>query len=176
MTAPLDPRLEQLISRQEIYDLTCRYLRAQDRLMPTLHRSVFWDDATTDYGGGYRGGPDGFVAFAQNALSSHLSNHHMMGQAFIEIEGEAAFGEIYFQAFHRVVMAGEEKDLWISGRYVDRYERRAGVWKIAHRSELVDWARTEPAADDWIKTSSEPPLGARGDADLSNQRERLRKL
>lgn len=143
--------------------------------MPELHRSVFWDDATTDYGA-YIGGPDGFVEFAQNALRPHLSNHHMMGQAFIEIEGDVGFGEIYFQAFHRVVQGGGEKDLWVSGRYIDRYERRGGVWKIAHRSELVDWARTEPAADDWIRTSPNVPLGHRGDKDLSNQRERLRRL
>jgi SnoaL-like domain len=171
----LEKRMDELISRQEIYDLSCKYLRAQDRLMPELHRSVFWDDATTDYGA-YVGGPDGFVKFAQDALRPHGSNHHMMGQAFIEIEGEVAFGEIYFQAFHRITRDGEELDLFISGRYVDRYERRGGVWKIAHRSEKVDWARTEPAADEWIKTSPDAPLGARGDADLSNQRERLRKL
>lgn len=176
MAAPHpDPQIDALISRQEIYDLSCRYLRAQDRLMPELHRSVFWDDATTDYGF-YKGGPDGFVAFAQNALKDHLANHHMMGQAFIEIEGDVAFGEVYFQAFHRVVEAGGEQDLFISGRYVDRYERRDGVWKIAHRTELVDWARTEAAADGWLKSTPAVLVGARGAADLSNQRERVRKL
>ena len=86
---------------------------------------MFWDDATTDYGF-FKGGPDDFVAMAQNALKDHLSNHHMMGQAFIEVEGDVAFGEVYFQAFHRVIMTGMEKDLFISGRYVDRYKRRDG--------------------------------------------------
>jgi hypothetical protein len=167
--------MDALLSRQEIHDLCCRYLRAQDRLMPELHRSVFWNDATTDYGF-YRGGPDGFVAFAQGALRDHLANHHMMGQALIELEGDVGFGEVYFQAFHRVVREGVEEDLFISGRYVDRYERRDGVWKIAHRSELVDWARTEPAADAWLKASPEVLVGRRGDQDLSNQRDRLRTL
>lgn len=175
MTSASDPRLDALVSRQEIYDLSCRYLRAQDRLMPELHRSVFWDDATTDYGF-YRGGPDGFVAFAQNALKDHLSNHHMMGQALIELEGELAFGEIYFQAFHRIIEGGAESDLFVSGRYVDRYERRDGVWKIAHRTELVDWARTEPAADGWLKATPEVLVAARADQDLSNQRSRVRTL
>ncbi len=170
-----DPRLDALLSRQDIYDQCCRYLRAQDRLMPALHRSVFWDDATTDYGF-YKGGPDGFVEFAQNALKDHLSNHHMMGQALIEVEGDVGFGEIYFQAFHRIVDNGAEKDLFVSGRYIDRYERRDGVWKIAHRTELVDWARTEPAADDWLKNTPDVVIGYRGDADLSNQRDRVRSL
>ena len=168
MAAPHpDPRLDALLSRQEIYDQCCRYLRAQDRPMPTLHRSVFWDDATTDYG---------FVDFAQNALKDHLSNHHMMGQALIEVEGDVGFGEIYFQAFHRIVDNVAEQDLFVSGRYVDRYERRDGVWKIAHRTELVDWARTEPAADDWLKNTPDVVVGYRGDADLSNQRDKVRSL
>ncbi len=174
MNAPHpDPRLDALISRQEIYDQCCRYLRAQDRLMPSLHRSVFWDDATTDYGF-YQGGPDGFVDFAQNALRDHHANHHMMGQALIEIEGDVGFGEIYFQAFHRLTQGGADVDLFISGRYVDRYERRDGVWKIAHRSELVDWARTEPAADGWLTATPGVLVGQRGGSDLSNQRDALR--
>jgi len=167
-------RLDQLASWHEIYNLLCDYMRAQDRLIPELHRSVFHDDATTDYGS-YVGGPDGFVAFAQGALTPHKSNHHMIGQVRIDFESrDLAFGEVYFQAFHRVVQQGEEKDLWVNGRYVDRYERRGGVWKIAHRSELVDWTRTEPAADEAMR-SGRFPLGARAPDDLSCRREEMRR-
>jgi hypothetical protein len=165
---------ETLLARQEIYDLLCDYMRAQDRLDPVLHRSVFFDDATTDYGA-YVGGPDGFVAFAQGALTPHLANHHMIGQAKIEIEGDVGFGEIYFQAHHRTLENGEERDLFISGRYVDRYERRGGVWKIAHRSERVDWARSEPRADEGM-AAYRLPWGTRAPDDLSCQREKLRRL
>ena len=168
-----EARLDRLASWHEIYDRLCDYMRAQDRLEPELHRSVFHDDATTDYGS-YRGDADGFVAFAQGVLTPHLANHHMIGQVRIDFEGEhMAFGEVYFQAFHRIVENDEEKDLWVSGRYVDRYERRAGSWKIAHRSELVDWARTEPAADA-VMRSGRFPLGARAPHDLSCRREELR--
>ena len=59
-----------------------------------------------------------------SALKGHLANHHMLGQINIELEGDVAFGEVYFQAFHRIVVSGEERDLCISGRYVDRYELR----------------------------------------------------
>lgn len=167
-------RLDQLSSWHEIYDLLCDYMRGQDRLEPVLHRSVFYDDATTDYGDGYRGDADGFVAFAQGALTPHLANHHMIGQVRIDFEGDdLAFGEVYFQAFHRTVADGAEEDLWVSGRYVDRYERRGGAWKIAHRSELVDWVRTEPAADDLAK-SGHFPLGARAPHDLSCRRAEMR--
>lgn len=164
-------RIDRLESWHAIYDLSCDYMRGQDRLDPALHRSVFHDDATTDYGDGFRGGPDGFVAFAQGVLRAHAANHHMIGQVRIDFEGaDTAFGEVYFQAFHRV---GEE-DLFVSGRYVDRYERRAGAWKIAHRSELVDWVRTEPAADGLLREKPGFPLGARAPHDLSCRREEVR--
>ncbi len=175
LTADEERKVRELVARAEIYDLLCDYMRAQDRLDPVLHRSVFHDDATTDYGA-YVGGPDGFVAFAQGVLTPHLANHHMIGQARIEVEGDIAFGEVYFQAHHRVVESDGEYDLFVSGRYVDRYERRGGTWKIAHRSERVDWVRHEPAADAWLKNAPKLPWGARGAEDLSSQREKLRRL
>jgi hypothetical protein len=168
-------RVDRLESWHAIYDLSCDYMRGQDRLDPVLHRSVFHDDATTDYGAGYRGDADGFVAFAQGVLTPHGANHHMIGQVRIDFEGDdLAFGEVYFQAFHRVVDDGVESDLFVAGRYVDRYERRAGVWKIAHRSELVDWVRTEPAADDLLRRQPGFPLGMRAPHDLSCRREEMR--
>jgi hypothetical protein len=161
-------RLEELIAKQEIFELSARYMRGLDRLDGALQRTVFHDDATTDYGF-FKGNADDFVAFAQRALASHLANHHMLGQALIEIDGDVAHGEVYFQAFHRIIEDGAEKDLIISGRYVDRYERRDGVWKIAARAEVNDWSRTDPAADDFFRQVPGALRGARGAADLSSR-------
>lgn len=175
MTVKMDP-IDRLTSWHAIYDLLCDYMRAQDRLIPELHRSVFHDDATTDYGAGYSGDADGFVAFAQEILSKHKGNHHLIGQVRIDFEAnDIAFGEVYYQAFHRVAEGAGEQDLWISGRYIDRYERRDGVWKIAHRSELVDWIREEPAAEGAL--GNDPDLfllGLRAPNDLSCRREEIR--
>ena len=51
-----EQQLRDIIARQQIYNLLCDYMHAQDRLLPELHRSVFFDDATTDYGDGYAAG------------------------------------------------------------------------------------------------------------------------
>ncbi len=169
-----EDRLQLLADKQEIYELSCTYMRGQDRLDPQAHRSVFWDDAWCSYGI-YEGGPDGFVEFAQNALTPHRSNHHLIGQVLIEVVGDEAFGEVYYQAFHRLLDEdGSERDLFISGRYVDRYERRGGVWKIAYRSELVDWVRDEPAADASFEGSA-MLLGTRKPNDPLYHRDRMRK-
>lgn len=173
MSPEMERRLDELLSKQDIYERVCDYMRAQDRLEPELHHSVFWDDARTDYGI-FKGSGAGFVEFAQGVLAPHKMNQHLIGQVRIDIEGEIAFGEVYFIAYHRLEMNGEDTDLIIAGRYVDRYERRQGVWKIAFRSELVDWARSDKAADGFLKGSPQSLLGARGAADLSSQRDWLR--
>ena len=158
--------VEELLAKQEIQELSGTYMRGLDRLDPVLLRGVFHDDAETDYGF-FQGGPDAFVAMAMGALREHAANHHMLGQINLRLEGEVAFGEVYFQAFHRIASDGRDVDLFISGRYVDRYERRGGAWKIAFRAEVNDWARTEPAADVYFQTNPRSLRGARAPEDLS---------
>jgi hypothetical protein len=174
-----EKRLEELLDKQEIAELSGTYMRGLDRLQPEVVRSVFFEDANTDYGF-FKGGPDEFADMAYNALKDHLANHHMLGQINIQLEGDVAFGEVYFQAFHRIVAeAGEggkaeERDLFIAGRYVDRYEKRGGVWKIAFRSEVSDWARNDPATDSFFRDTPTALRGGRAPDDLSCQIEVLR--
>lgn len=141
--------LQRLIAKDAIRDLAMRYMRGQDRLDRALQLDTFWPDSTTDYGIFKGCGPD-FVAFAQDLLTEHLANQHIIGQHLIEFDetdADRAYGEVYYYAFHRILAKGMPTDMIISGRYVDRYERRGSEWRFAHRSEFVDWARTEPAAD-----------------------------
>jgi len=72
------------------------------------------------------------------------------------------------------VTDGEERDLFISGRYVDRYENRDGAWKFAFRSEVNDWARNDPATDDYFAATPDSLRGARKPDDAIYQRDALR--
>lgn len=167
----LEAEVRDLSARRDITDAVQRYMRGQDRLLPALHLSAFHDDATVDCGL-YAGSAAGFVDFAQGFLREFKGSQHLIGQVTIAFEPGAdpvvAQGEVYFLAWHRQVEDGEEKDLLVCGRYVDRYERRAGDWRIATRHELVDWARTDAAADGFLRANAaQLLLGARGDADLS---------
>lgn len=175
MAPPLPEALQLLVDKQEILELSAIYMRGLDRLDRELVRSVYHDDASDDRGF-FSGGPDAFADFAMTALKDHHANHHMLGQALITVEGDVAFGEIYFQAFHRIMADGREMDFIVLGRYVDRYERREGRWKIAHRSELNDACSMVPATDDWLKSTPQALRGSRGADDLSSQREKLRTL
>jgi ketosteroid isomerase-like protein len=171
MTGP-DARLQQLLDRQAILDLAATYCRGLDRLDRALIRSVYADDATDDRGF-FQGGPEEFADFAIAALAPMEATHHLLGQALIEFEGpDTAFGETYFQAHHKLANGD---DFFVSGRYIDRYERRPEGWRIAHRSELNDWVRTEPAADQWLRDTPAALRGARGGADLAMRRAELRR-
>lgn len=134
--------------RFAIVDLAALYMRGLDRLDGVLLEAQFWPEAACEYGI-FSGSPADFAAFCMAALKDHDRNHHMLGQHLIDLaSADEAYGEVYYQAYHRTTdAAGEKRDLVIAGRYVDRYERRAGVWKIAYRSELVDWLRDDPASD-----------------------------
>lgn len=170
-----EDRLQALLDKQELSELCARYMRGLDRLDHTLLRSVYHDDAT-DHRGFFTGGPDEFCDLAITLLAEHKSNHHKIGQTLFEIEGNVAFGEVYFTAFHRTIEHGLERDFIVWGRYIDRYERREGEWKIAHRTELNDACRTDPANDIWLKETPSALVGARGKEDFSYDREKLRTI
>ena len=134
--------------RFAIQDLAALYMRGLDRLDGDLLAAQFWPEARLEYGI-FCGGPADFASFCMEALKDHDANQHMLGQHLIDFGSpDEAFGEVYYQAYHRTTdEAGAKRDLFIAGRYVDRYERRGGEWRIAYRSELVDWLRDEAACD-----------------------------
>lgn len=174
MQKSLEEKMQEVIDKQEIYELTCRYARALDRVDKELLRAQYHEDAT-DQRGFFSGKRDEFVEMAMSMITACKATQHLLGQVNIDIEGDIAFGEAYFQAYHRMENEdGEENDFVLFGRYIDRYEKRNGVWKIAHRSMLCDFDRTDPAANVWSKSAPEALYGTRGVEDLSNQREKMR--
>ena len=53
-------------------------------------------------------------------------------------------------------------DIFISGRYIDKLEKRNGEWKILKRQGVHDWVRFEPATDKGWREGPGPAPG-RGD-------------
>ncbi len=162
--AVTDPRIQLLIDEQELRALSATYTRGLDRHDASLVRSVFADDATTHYGT-FTGGPDEMAAMAMKALSAYRTTQHFLGQINLSVDGDTATGEVYFQAFHQ--HATEGFDRFICGRYIDRYAHRDGRWLMTHRTEVVDWTRTEPIADDYFTKRPETVRGIRDTSDLS---------
>lgn len=171
MPAPFDLETEvrDLCARRDIQDAVHRYMRGLDRLDPALQRSAFHADAQVDCG--LMAGPvDEFVSFAQNVLAGHDATQHLLGQIDIRISGDQATGECYFQAWHASHDDGGPRDLFIAGRYVDRYACRDGEWRIVHRTLITDWVRDDPADHGFFAGNPGIIRSGRRGEDFSQQR------
>ena len=166
----LEADVRDLAARRDINRVLMRSMRGQDRLDPLLHRSAFHDDAWIDCGL-MNGTADEFVAFAQGFLADMGGSQHIIGQVDIEVHGETASGEVYFSAWRRTTEDGAAKDLLVAGRYIDEYACRGGDWRIVKRRELIDWARTDPAADGFLAQNPGLVIGKRGGGDFSQTRD-----
>lgn len=138
-----DNAIAKLLARQEIADVILRYARGIDRMDFDLVRSCYHADAYDDHGS-MKGSVEEFIAAAASFLTRWTATQHFMGNMLIEIEGERARAETYAVAYHRREdVDGNGKDDVIGVRYVDRFECRAGVWKIAHRVVACEWRRVD---------------------------------
>ena len=146
-----EDRVDLLMSRAEITEVVIRYVRAIDRLDEPMLRSCFHPDARHRHGA-FDGLSADFCARAMEICRQVEATHHQLGPVSIELAGETAFTEAYFTAHHRfgaVPPPGGQphQDRFMGGRYVDRFERRDGVWKIAERQGINDWLRYEASSD-----------------------------
>ncbi len=167
-----DP-LQELADKQAITELVYRYMRGLDRLDGDLLLAQFHEDGWCEYGFS-NCEPRQFVEFAMQALSTHVANHHFVGNILIDLEGDEAFGEVYFNAYHKVPSEQGFEDVIIAGRYLDRYERRGDEWKFAYRSERVDWSRTQASADTYFEQAPDCLRGARRDDAVYRRHDRYR--
>lgn len=154
----------ELTARATIADVIARYCHVIDRRQWDDVARCFHDDATYRFGpidGGWRD----FVTAARTIIDPLRISHHQTGNMLININGERADVETYFTAYHRIAAdaapdaplpgTGSEYDIIIAGRYVDRFELRAGDWRISHRTGVTDWRRDGAAADNGL--FAQPP-------------------
>lgn len=151
----MDEALQRLVDEAAIRKVHMRYCRGIDRADFDLIRSCYHPDAVDDHGE-YVGGVDGFIDYCRAGLPNFLSTTHFTGNQIIEVDGDVAWGETYARAYHRVPPESEGglmKDLVVNTRYVDRFEKRGGEWKIAHRTVVVDTDRVDVVNEHWVPDS-----------------------
>jgi hypothetical protein len=170
VTFNLEAEVRDLAARRDITGAVHRYMRGLDRLDPVLQRSAFHDGAYVDCG--LMAGPvDEFITFAQGFLGDLEATHHFLGQITIQLNGDTASGECYFQAWHGTRdEAGKPRDLFISGRYIDDYACNNGEWRIAKRLLITDWVKDDPADHTFYAANPTTNRGGRRGADFSEQR------
>lgn len=146
---PLDSRLQAVIDKQDIYEVLMRYCRGCDRGDEELLASVFHPDAVDDHDAGdiSNNGREFAVRVARNARLNPHPSMRVICNVLIDLDGDVAHVESYFFGVSRAERETGLTDDILGGRYIDRFERRDGEWKIAHRVVVRDWNRIEPVRD-----------------------------
>lgn len=135
-------QLAQLMDREAIRECMNRYCRGIDRQDAAALRSAYWPDAT-DRHGPYQGSASGFIDWALEKLGTQGERSvHNVTNMSIELRGTQAAVETYFLALQRDRDAsGTSREVFLAGRYVDRFEKRGDEWRIAARTVVYDWLR-----------------------------------
>jgi hypothetical protein len=145
-----DPEVQALLDRQAIRDVVLRYCRGIDRLDLELVRACYHPDATDDHGT-FRGTRDEYVAWVGTVLRRFSGTMHLVGNQLVELAGDVARSETYGVAYHHGDPPDDHRCNFTTGfRYVDRFERRDGEWRIATRVAVREWTHTVTAEQQLI--------------------------
>ena len=155
--------VEELCDREEIRNVIYRYCHAIDRRDPEMLRSVYWPDAWDDHAF-INAGVDEFVATAMDLQATCVATQHNVGNILIHWEKDSARVETYVNTYLRVegpstphwrtkpeTIPESERGKFVEfntgSRYLDRMEKRAGIWRISNRQLVQDWYRIAEAQD-----------------------------
>jgi hypothetical protein len=145
----LEARLKLIEDRQAIHDALVRYCRGVDRNDPQLILAAFHDDAVDNHFGPvlpFREAIGTLKGARPGGPTSKTTSMHNLSNILIEIDGDVARCESYVNVIVRIPQeeSGGAIDWLHAGRYVDRFERRNGEWRIAHRTVVYDRERFDP--------------------------------
>lgn len=141
MDTELLARMRRQLERQDILDCLTRFSRGMDRFDRAVFLSAFHDDATIA-AGSFVGGPVALYDWA-SALheAGQVATQHNLLNFTAEIEGDAAHTETYYLFVGR----NRDESNWAAGgRYLNRFERRSGTWRIAIMTNVIEWSGMVP--------------------------------
>ena len=148
----LERRLALIEAKAEIEHALTSYCRSADRRKLDAFLDNFHPDSTHHHIQYFKGpsrvfADGGFAAHRDALFTSHFLTNIEIA---VDLDAGTAVTECYFMAAHFVPAdarkeafghhrAGVDEIWWVGGRYFDRFEKREGRWKIAHRTGVHDW-------------------------------------
>jgi hypothetical protein len=132
----LEKNVRYLLDRTEILDCISRHARGCDRHDIDLITSAYHGDGVDEHGHAINIGPEyGAWANATHAKTSRVHTHNITTHT-CDIDGATAHAESY--AIVVLISPDGKSAQLITGRYIDRLERRDGQWRIAIRRSTVE--------------------------------------
>jgi hypothetical protein len=135
-----DALLQELLDEFQLRKLVQRYCRAVDRGDISALRDLYHRDAEDDHGAFSTGSVESLLEELVAARPHMRAMQHHITTMNFAVDGDRAEGEIYSFAVHTFRAGGRDIDLMVSGRYLDKYEKRDAAWKFVERKIVTDWA------------------------------------
>lgn len=149
MSSNLESDVAQLLSERAIRRVIADYCRGVDRGDLELVQSCYHPGAH-DIHGRFRGDAAEFAEHAVDWIGKNYraTNHTVLNSVIDFDDAENAHVETYVNAFHYAPEPIDDAHLLIfAGRYIDRFARRAGQWRIETRVLLHDWSLRHPLSE-----------------------------
>lgn len=138
---------EALLEKSAIRDVLSRYCRGLDRMDKAMACDVFAAASSARYYGIYQGTGHGFIDWVWEAHRAMESHSHQITNVLIELDGERAVSEAYVTVVLQQQRPAGGVEIQCRGRYLDRWAKQDGRWRIVEREHVID-------------TQSEIPLSA----------------
>lgn len=155
----MDQELREMLDREAIHQCIVRLARGEDRRDAALLRVSYWPGAKLDFGV-FAADFETYLGWVVPGADTITNTQHVLGQSFIELDGNSARGETHVVSYHRVEGEDGERDTCIGGRYLDVYARRDDEWRVAERTMLYDWYQDWGPSIDWAGGVMGLPLSA----------------
>ena len=152
MDANTEKRLLLLLDEHDIHQVLRRYCRGVDRCDAGLITSCYHPDAIDDHGNWLTTGRDAHGAILQRVKPGPDAAMHFLGNVLIEVEGDTAFAESYLLAFRTSSKEERSYTRTRAVRFIDRFERRDGEWRISERVVADDWNRIDEIVEKMADT------------------------
>lgn len=141
----MEPSLQDIAARMAISDVIYRYSRGMDRMDRALALSCWHPGGTDDHAPLFVGSASDFVDWVFDLHADMIVTRHDITNILIDIDGNRAGSESYWQVLHRIRHEGDILDISARGRYLDTFENISGRWAIRHRQSVRDWSRVDLA-------------------------------
>ena len=140
----MDPRVQELLDKQEIGEVIQRYCRTLDWLDADGQARCYWPDARIEYGF-FTGRAEDFLPVVMATESALARRWHMLSQPLIRFHSSTSASSECYGIFGggRTQEDGSIAGDMIGGRYLDEWEKRSHEgreeWRISARKYIVDW-------------------------------------
>jgi hypothetical protein len=140
---PILARLAALEEQAAIRDVLASIARGVDRYDGALLADCIWPDAVIDMGGERPLSGEGFVAAIKAPAEPRPGRMHIVSNQRVSVNADQAVSESLVVSCQDTLNDGLRRTRIRAGRYLDRFERRDGSWKLCARTMVDEWGRID---------------------------------